>query len=114
MRDDQAYLEHISESLDLILGWLAGPTGVPDERMFYEDLRTQNAVLRRLETVSDVASHFSEAFKARHPALPWRKIADFRNVLAHVYLELDLNLVWETIANDLPELKAIVDEELHR
>jgi len=114
VRDDRAYLAPIAENIDLILGWLAGPTGAPDRRTFYEDLLRQRAVLRNLETLADAASHFSDALKARHPWLPWRKVADFRNVLAHVYLELDLDLVWQTIANDLPELKAIVDEELGR
>ena len=109
MRNDAAYLEHIRDSLDLIREWLADPSGAPDRRLFYEDRRTQAAVLRHLETLTDAARHLSDSLKSRYPSLPWPRIAGFRNVLAHVYLELDFDAVWDVIANDLPELRALID-----
>jgi uncharacterized protein with HEPN domain len=39
--------------------------------------------------------------KAKHPQVEWRKIATFRNVLVHAYLEIDVDLVWAIIERDL-------------
>lgn len=38
------------------------------------------------------------------PEIPWRLVADFRNVLAHQYLGVDLNLVWNIVEKELPRL----------
>jgi uncharacterized protein with HEPN domain len=91
---------------------VAGLAGAPDADLFLSDQRTQDAVLRRLETLADAASHLSDSLKARYPAIPWRQIADFRNVLAHGYTEIRLDRVWEAIVHDLPALEAAVGQEL--
>ncbi|MCY4574040.1 MAG: DUF86 domain-containing protein [Gemmatimonadetes bacterium] len=41
---------------------------------------------------------------AEHPAIPWREIVGMRNHLVHVYFDIDLRLVWDTVLNDLPDL----------
>lgn len=112
MRDDALYLQHISESIDLIEQYLAGPGGTLSEQHFNQDRRTQDAVLRRMETLADAAGHLSDELKLRHPAIPWRQITAFRNVLAHAYVAIRLDRVWEAITTDLPELKAVVASEL--
>ena len=112
MRDDTIYFQHISESIDLIQQYLAGADGVPNRDLLYSDRKTQDAVLRRLETLADAASHLSEIVKARHPEIPWRQISDFRNVLAHGYSDIRLDRVWEAIDADLTSLKIVVHEEL--
>jgi uncharacterized protein with HEPN domain len=112
LRDDTIYFEHISESIDLIQRYVAGPDGGPNRELFYEDRRTQDAVLRRLETLADAASHLSDVVKARHPEIPWRQISDFRNVLAHGYTDIRLDRVWEALVVDLTPLKSAVDGEL--
>jgi uncharacterized protein with HEPN domain len=114
VRDDAVYLEHIAESIQLVEEYLTGTDGEFSVRLFYEDRRTQDAVLRRMETLADAASHLSGPLKARHPSIQWRQIGDFRNVLAHGYTDIRLDRVWQAIADDLPELKAVVLEELGR
>jgi len=114
MRDDSKYLQHISESISLIEDDLAGADGSPDQRFFNEDQRTQDAVLRRMETLTDAASHLSEELKRRYPQIPRRKIADFRNAMAHAYVNLKPNEVWAAIINDLPELRIMVEIEIQR
>jgi uncharacterized protein with HEPN domain len=112
LRDDTIYFQHISESIDLIQQYLAGPDGVPDRDLFYNDPRTQDAVLRRLETLADAASHLSEVVKARHYEIRWQQISHFRNVLGHGYTDIRLDRVWEAIDADLGLLKSVVHEEL--
>ena len=93
---------------------MAGPHGAPNEATFHADQRTQDAVLRRMETLADAASHLSDELKARHPSIPWRQITDFRNVLAHGYADIRLDRVWRAIVADLPALQAVVQMELGR
>ena len=112
MRDDGAYLQLVSESIDRVMEYITAMSERPSLLTFTQDLRTQDAVLRRLEILADAASHLSGALKARHPDIPWRKIADFRNVLAHAYMEVELDLVWSVIEEDLPAIEAVVRQEL--
>ena len=111
MRDDGAYLQLISESIAPMMEYITEMAEEPSLRLFAEDLRTQDAVLRRMEILADAASHLSSALQSRHPDIPWRKISDFRNVLAHAYMEVELDLVWSVIEEDLPALKALVQKE---
>jgi uncharacterized protein with HEPN domain len=114
VRDDTIYLRHIAESLDLVKQYLAGTDGALDEDLFYDDRRTQDAVLRRMETLADAASHLSNTLRARHPEIPWRQIGDFRNVLAHGYADIRLDRVWQVIVVELPAIEAVLDEEFGR
>jgi uncharacterized protein with HEPN domain len=112
LRDDRVYLEYITESIVLVQQYLAEPDGGLAQRHFYEPGLRQDAVLHRLETLAEAASHLSEGLKTRHPELPWRRISDFRNAIAHGYADLGLDEVWVTIIDDLPALRAAVDAEL--
>jgi uncharacterized protein with HEPN domain len=114
VRDDRVYLRHVAESVDPVNGYLTSIEGVLDEQLFHDDVRTQDAVLRRMETLADAASRLSEELKARHSEIPWRQIGDFRNVLAHGYTDIRFDRVWQAIVADLPVLKRVVDEELGR
>lgn len=106
---DIRYLEHIRESVDLIQQWT-----VSGRERFFSDELIQNATLRRLETLSDATGKLSVPLKARYPDTPWREIIDFRNRVAHGYLELDLDIVWRVIETDLPTLRAMAERELRR
>lgn len=75
------------------------------------DLDVQDATLRRLQTLSESAQRLSEEFKQRHPEVPWHRIAGMRNRLVHVYLDVDLDIVWNTLVVDLPPLNSVVDPD---
>ena len=60
--------------------------------------------------MAESAQRLSEPLKARKPEGEWSKVAGFRNVLAHDYLDIDLELIWNIIEIDLPNLKGIVTE----
>ena len=109
MRDDQVYLKFIRESIDRVELYTRD-----GEAAFTGDVRTQDAVLRRMETLADAAAHLSDELKSRHPTIAWRQVSDFRNVLAHGYMEIRLDQVWHVITHDLPALAAAVDAEIVR
>ena len=44
--------------------------------------------------------------KVAHPEVEWRSIAEFRNVVVHDYLGIDVEEIWDIVHDDLPDLKA--------
>lgn len=101
MKDDKIHLLHILDCAEQIALY----TGA-GRAEFDRDRKTQDAVLRNLQTLSESISRISDGLRQRHPEVEWRNIAAFRNVVVHDYLGLDLNLIWDVVEKDLPELKA--------
>jgi len=68
------------------------------------DRRTMLAVTRCLEIIGKAARQIPGAFQARHPAIPWREVVSFRNVMAHEYFGVDYDIVWDVIQTEIPGL----------
>jgi uncharacterized protein with HEPN domain len=62
--------------------------------VFFRDRKTQSAVLRELQTLSESTQKLSDEFKEKHPEVPWQNIAGFRNILVHGYLGIKMDRVW--------------------
>jgi uncharacterized protein with HEPN domain len=108
-RTDADYLAYIAESIERVERWTApGRDAVLADEVLFE------AILHRLETLSEAVLHLSDSLKQRHPEIPWRAIADFRNRLAHGYLDVKPERVWDVVLASLPDLKAVVQDELGR
>ena len=64
-----------------------------------------DAVARNLEIIGEAARQLPEEFKQIHTQIPWNQIAGLRNRIVHDYFGLDLEIIWEIIQHDLPELE---------
>ncbi len=73
---------------------------------FVRDRRTQLSVLKSVEIVGEAAAQVGEDVRRANPDIPWRQIVGMRNRLVHVYFDIDLPLVWDTVRHDLPDLIA--------
>ncbi len=71
---------------------------------FASDALRQSAVIRQLEIIGEAASKVSDEFRSLHPALPWTEIVGMRNRLIHEYRSVDVERVWHTVAQHIPEL----------
>jgi uncharacterized protein with HEPN domain len=100
VKDDKLYLLHIKEAIE----WIEEFTNA-GETEFFEDRKTQDAVLRNLHTLSESTQKLSDALKEKYPEVDWRTIAAFRNVVVHDYLGVDLDRIWDIVKDDLPNLK---------
>jgi len=107
LRDDSIYLRHILECLNAIQGYTVG-----GREAFFADRKTQKATLRELQELAESTQNLSADLKDRHPEIPWRDIAGFRNVHVHNYLGLNLSRIWQIIERDLPGLKKEIESVL--
>lgn len=86
------------------------------EGMSYEafaaDDRTQYAVTRCLEIVSEASRRLPPEMKARHPDVPWERIAGAGNVYRHDYEDVLPSILWNTVLNHLDRLEQAVRNEI--
>lgn len=107
MKSDVPYLDHIVECIQRVGEFTGGR-----RELLFESPLVQAAVLRTLQVMAESTKRLSPARKSTHPDVPWRKIADFRNVLVHQYEEIDLEEIWRVIEVYLPELRTAVEQML--
>ncbi len=48
------------------------------------------------------------------PEIKWRSVIGLRNLLVHQYFGIDIQIVWNIIANDLPKLKKQIKNTLDK
>ena len=68
------------------------------------------ALTRLLEIIGEAAKNVSEPTRALAPAIPWRQIAGTRDRIAHGYFDINLDIVWEILSVDLPQLLPELDQ----
>ena len=113
-RDELAlidYLEHIQQAIGRIQRYIADI----DHAAFLENEEKQDAVIRNLEVIGEAAGkilRYFPGFAVNYPNFPLKDAYGTRNVLAHGYFKIDLDVVWKTVERDLPELKLRVGEAL--
>jgi uncharacterized protein with HEPN domain len=64
-----------------------------------------DAVVRNLEIIGEAAKMIPDSIRVQYPNIEWKKISGLRDILAHHYFEVDLDIVWDIIQNKLPELE---------
>jgi len=70
-----------------------------------QDERTLDAVLRRLQILTESSQRISDGLRAVHPEVPWRELAGFRNVVVHEYLGIQVDRVKAIVSHDIPPLR---------
>ncbi len=101
MRSDHERFIDILEAIEKIERY------VPRGRDAFEtDEMFQVWVVRHLQIIGEAASRVSADTQAKFPEIPWGKIIGMRHVLVHGYFDIDLDIVWSVIENDLTPLKA--------
>jgi uncharacterized protein with HEPN domain len=79
---------------------------------FEPDKRKRWLVERGIEIISEASRRLSDELKARHPQIPWSKVAGIGNVLRHEYEHVAHDVLWRVVQDDLPPLEKVCREEL--
>jgi len=100
-KDPGVLLEHILECIDLIEDYSDGIA----EAEFMKSVSLQDQIIRRIEIIGEAVKNLPDELKKEHPEIPWRDIAGLRDIVVHQYFGLDLELIWDVVEKDIPDLK---------
>lgn len=75
-----------------------------DFKLFINDDKTIDAVVRNFEIIGEAANRIDEDFKKKHNHIEWNRIRGFRNRIVHDYFGIDYQIVWDIIQNYLDDL----------
>jgi uncharacterized protein with HEPN domain len=106
--DEIARLRHMLDAAGEAVGFTRGKTraGLDGDR------KLQLALTRLLEIIGEAASRISPESRDRYPAIPWSAAVAIRNRLIHGYEDVDLDIVWQTVNEDLPRLIESLEKAL--
>jgi uncharacterized protein with HEPN domain len=105
-RDFKLYLDDILESTSRILEYSGGTT---IETLLTDKMRL-DAIVRNLEIIGEASGKLPGEIKDKYPSVEWKKIANFRNLLAHEYFGIDYEILWDIINNKIPNLQQIITD----
>lgn len=115
MTDPRTELEDIVDAAEKIEQFTDGMS----YEAFVEDEKTVDAVLRNFEVIGEAAKNVPESHREEYSDVPWREMAGMRDRLIHGYATVDLEIIWTTVEEDVPEIlhdirsiMADIDEEL--
>ena len=100
-KEPEVFIEHILESIELIENYTANKT-ISD---FIESVQLQDSIIRRIEIIGEAVKNLPAEVKSNYPDVPWKNIAGMRDVLIHKYFGIDLELTWQVVQKDIPDLK---------
>lgn len=103
MFEDQSWKLFVRDMLDACERVLEFTDGM-DQAALLEDVRTYHATLHNLALIGEAATHIPKFVRDSHPNVPWRSIVGARNVIMHVYLGIDDNLIWQMVSRSVPDL----------
>ena len=102
---DKGRLEHILSSIDIILN--------NKNRYEYEDVINDPIIfygfVQHVEVIGEAVYMLTKEFRETHPEVEWDVIEGMRHVLVHGYYKIRPNQLWNTIENDIPKLKPIIE-----
>ena len=100
-RDYKVYIEDIVEAIRKIRFF----TTDLSLQTFSSDAKTFDAVIRNLEIIGEAIKRVPEEIRSIYPDVEWKKIAGLRDILAHEYFGVDVEIIWDIIQNKLPVLE---------
>ena len=72
---------------------------------FSDDQKSVDAVVRNLEIIGEAANRLPDEFKEKYSEVEWHKVVGLRHRIVHEYFGIDIEIIWQILHKDLPELK---------
>ena len=107
-RDAYTHLYEIAESIDLIDLFIKDMNFA----MYKADAKTKSAVERQLQIITEAAVRLGDDGDRLAPGPNWKGYRGMGNILRHQYHRVDDQIVWDTVMDELPSLKAAISRAL--
>ncbi len=111
MQRDLQFLLDMLQSAELVMQY----TNQCSKAEFIDNIQLQDSVIRRLLVIAEAARRVSEKTRRTLSNISWQEINGMRNRLVHEYDDINLNIVWDVVQNEIPiliqQLKSIVPPE---
>jgi uncharacterized protein with HEPN domain len=107
-RDDGIRLRHMLDATQEAISFASGKMreDLDNDRMLVLSL------VKEIEIIGEAATKISEDCRRELPEIPWRNIVTMRNRLIHGYFDINLDIVWKTVAEELPPLSGHLQKAL--
>jgi uncharacterized protein with HEPN domain len=102
------YLDFVEDILDAMNKAVNLLEGVSYSQ-FEADFRINFAVVRALEIIGEAAKRLPDELRQEYPDIPWRGMAGMRDRIIHGYDNVDLQIVWDVVMRDIPEIKPKIE-----
>ncbi len=103
-KDDSVYIGHMLDTARKARGLIENK----NSEDFDADELLRLALTHLLQTIGESARRVSQDFRIANPQLPWKAIIEMRTKIVHDYLDVDEDIVWDTLTQELPELIQIL------
>lgn len=100
-REPKLYLQDIITSITSIEDYIKGLSF----EEFSHDKKTVDAVVRNLEIIGEAARNVPKDVRDKYPDIPWERMVSMRNKVLHEYFGVDIEILWQTINEDLLPLE---------
>ena len=104
IKDDNYYIQKLRKDLEFIVVHMQD---VDMEELNANEVLLDSMLFRMIQ-LSENAKKLSEKYRQEHNNVPWNAIYGLRNRIVHDYGNVDLEVVYETLKNDIPELMEMI------
>ena len=103
-REDVIRVRHMIEASETTQRFIAGR----ERRDLDQDQMLLFALVRAVEIIGEAASKVSPETREAVPMVPWQIIISMRNRLIHAYFDIDPDILWATVTQEIPELMPLL------
>ena len=108
LKADYVRLRHMLDAANEALSFVAEKSRIEVDM----DRALALALVKSLEIIGEAASRISPDFRSQSPDLPWTDLVAMRNRLIHAYFDVNLDIVWQTVTEELPPLVKLLEKLL--
>ncbi|MCB0169933.1 MAG: DUF86 domain-containing protein [Anaerolineae bacterium] len=105
------FLDYVEDILDAMEKAELLLDGVTYDQ-FQADFRINFAVVRALEIVGEATKRLPLDLRQQYPGIPWKGMAGMRDRIIHSYDNVDLEIVWDVVKQDIPRIKPQIQQIL--